>query len=362
MLQRHVRGPEIMGHEVVSWSGAESAVMKSVLAMVRTVAPTRATVLLTGETGVGKGVLAKLIHRWSNRADKPFVAVHCGALTDTLLESELFGHEKGSFTGAHRRKQGKFELADGGTLFLDEIGTVSPSMQVELLNVLQERRFHRVGGEEEVEVDVRIVAATNSDLERMQRDGLFRADLFHRLNVFSIEVPPLRDREDDLPALVAHLLERLNAIYSKKIEGLEPAVERAFLSYPWPGNVRELENVLERAHILESTSRISTQHVPFEILHGSETHVAVAVPVSAAQSLAEARSEAVSAAERRYLVELLNAHQGRIEASARTAGITSRQLRKLLRKHQIDKMEFRPSRRLRQPELSPSPRSGEQLH
>jgi transcriptional regulator with AAA-type ATPase domain len=315
--------------------------MRAVLEKVRTVAPTRATVLLTGETGVGKGVLARLIHHWSNRKNRAFVAVHCGAIPDTLLESELFGHEKGSFTGADRRKRGKFELAHEGTLFLDEVGTIPPLAQVKLLDVLQERRLHRVGGEEDVEVDVRIVAATNSDLNRAQREGEFRADLFHRLNVFPLEIPPLRERGEDLPALAAHLLERLNGIYSKEITGLDPAVEEAFHRYAWPGNVRELENVLERAVILESSSRISPRHIPLDVLETLEKHAAVPVPIGSGRSLAEVRNEAVVATERRYLEELLATHHGRIDASAETAGITTRQLRKLLGKHGIRKESFK---------------------
>ena len=353
MPHRSVRGPAIFGHDPEAWVGSNCEVMRAVLDKVRTVSSTRATVLLTGETGVGKGVIAKLIHQWSNRTHEPFIAVHCAAMPDTLLESELFGHERGSFTGAHRRKLGKFELANGGTLFLDEVGSITHSAQIKLLDVLQERRFHRVGGEELVEVDVRIVAATNSDLSRAQREGHFRPDLFHRLNVFPIEVPPLRERKEDLPALAARLIARLNGLYSKQIEGVEPAVERAFRSYSWPGNVRELENVLERAHILESTPRISPQHIPIEILDSAETHVHVPVPVGSTKTLAAVRSEAVAAAERRYLVELLAANRGRIDASARTAGITTRQLRKLLTRYEIRKADFKQSR----PPQDLSPRS-----
>jgi DNA-binding NtrC family response regulator len=299
-------------------------------------------VLLTGETGVGKGVLARLIHHWSNRGHEPFVAVHCGAVPESLLESELFGHEKGSFTGAEHRRRGKFELAHEGTLFLDEVGTIPPAAQIKLLDVLQERRFHRVGGEEDVEVDVRIVAATNSDLDRAQREGRFRVDLFHRLNVFPLEIPPLRERTEDLPALVGHLLERLNRIYAKQIEGLEPGVEEAFRRYPWPGNVRELENILERAYILESAARISPRHIPPEVLDTVDEQGAVGVPAASGRTLAEVRSEAVAAAEQRYLEQLLAAHRGRIDASARAAGITPRQLRKLLGKYGIRKEDFKP--------------------
>jgi len=351
MPHRHVRGPAIIGHESESWTASECPAMKAVFEKVRTVAPTRATVLLTGETGVGKGVIARLIHHWSNRHEKPFVAVHCGAVPETLLESELFGHEKGAFTGADRRKRGKFELANEGTLFLDEVGTIPAMAQVKMLDVLQERRFHRVGGEEDIEVDIRIVAATNSDLYRAQKEGHFRADLFHRLNVFPIEIPPLRERTDDIPALVAHLIGRLNVIYSKNVEGLEPTVEEAFRRYPWPGNVRELENVLERAHILESAARISTRHIPIEVLDTAERHVPV--PVGPAKTLAEVRHQAVATAEHRYLEELLATHHGRIDASARAANVTPRQLRNLLAKYGIRKADFKRTRLPGAPSLQP---------
>jgi transcriptional regulator with GAF, ATPase, and Fis domain len=346
MPHRNVRGPAIIGHESESWTGSDCEAMREVLDKVRSVAPTRATVLLSGETGVGKGVMAKLIHHWSKRKDRPFVAVHCGAIPESLVESELFGHERGSFTGAHRRKQGKFELADGGTLFLDEVGTLPSPVQGKLLEALQERSFHRVGGEHRVDVDVRIVAATNGDLDRMQREGGFRPDLFYRLNVFPIAIPPLRERREDLPRLVSHLLRRLNALYGKQIEGLDATVERAFRSYAWPGNVRELENVVERAHILESERRITARHVPGEIVDAARTDSPVAaIPLGMTGTLASVRSEAISAAERRYLLQLLAVHHGRIDSSARAAGITPRQLRKLLRKHEIRKGDFKTKAR-----------------
>ena len=315
--------------------------MRSVLDEVRTVAPTRANVLLTGETGVGKGVIARLIHHWSNRVGEAFVAVHCGAIPDTLLESELFGHERGSFTGAHRRKKGKFELAHEGTLLLDEVGTITPAAQIKLLDVVQEQRFHRVGGEEELEVDVRIVAASNKDLEEMQSRGEFRSDLYYRLSVFPIEIPPLRRRMEDLPRLAGQMLESFGRRYHKKVEGLDPAVEQAFLSYAWPGNIRELENVLERAFILESKRRISPERIPREILGSADHHVVVPVPVEPDGTLAEVRSAAVAATERRYLDRLLASHHGRIDASAAEAGISTRQLSKLLARHGIDKADYK---------------------
>jgi len=330
-----------MSHDPDLWTGDQCPAMRTVLAMVRTVAPTVATVLLTGETGVGKGVLARLIHHWSNRRDRHFVSVHCGAVPENLLESELFGHEKGAFTDAHRRKLGKFELADHGTLFLDEVGTIGAAAQVKLLEVLQARRFHRVGGEEHVDTDVRIVAATNSDLDVAQQEGRFRRDLFHRLNVFPVEVPPLRDRLDDLPALVAHLIARLNRLYSKQIDGVDASVERAFQVYPWPGNVRELENVLERAHILEPTHRITPHFIPVDVMDAAQDETDVSPPAGSAHTLADVRNAAIVAAERQYLTDLLASHRGRIDASARTAGITTRQLRKLLTKYGIRKADFK---------------------
>lgn len=329
--------------------------MQTVLEQVRTVAPTRATVLLTGETGVGKGVIARLIHHWSNRGGEPFVGLHCGAIPDTLLESELFGHERGSFTGAHRRKKGKFELGHKGTLFLDEVGTITPAAQIKLLDVVQRQRFQRVGGEEEIDVDVRIVAASNRDLEEMHKRGEFRADLYFRLSVFPIEIPPLRQRGADLSRLVGQILESFSRRYQKRIEGLDPAVEQAFRAYEWPGNIRELENVLERACILETTARISPARIPLEILESAEGQDVVPVLLEPAGTLAAVRGAAVAATERRYLERLLAAQNGRMDASANAAGITTRQLRKLLARHGIDKADYKRARA----EPKPGPQPGE---
>ena len=208
---------------------------------------------------------------------------------------------------------------------------------------MQDQRFHRVGGEKDIEVDVRIIAASNSDLKPMQEKGTFRADLFYRLSVFPLEIPPLRERREDLPRLVEQKLELLNRRYRRSIGCLDPAVEQAFLSYGWPGNIRELENILERAVILESTDRISPRSIPLEMLRGAGTHIVVPVAGAPPGTLAEARSAAVAGAERRYLEKVLAAHDGRIDASAQTAGMTTRQLRKLLARHEIDKAEFKPS-------------------
>ncbi|MFO8058480.1 MAG: sigma-54 dependent transcriptional regulator, partial [bacterium] len=240
----------------------QSPTMQKVFDQIQSVAPTLTTVLLTGETGTGKGVMAKLIHRHSNRSQKQFISVHCGAIPENLIESELFGHEKGAFTGATTKKLGKFEIAQGGTLFLDEIGTISPSIQVKLLQVLQEKIYSRVGGEATIKSDVRILAASNLDLSAAIKEGDFREDLYYRLNVFPVEVPPLRERADDIPLLVQEFLEKCNREHSKKILSVHPNVMEALMRYPWPGNIRELENLIERAHIVEQSRELTPESFP----------------------------------------------------------------------------------------------------
>ena len=313
--------------------------MKTVLRKIGQVAPTRSTVLLTGETGTGKSYLAKIIHQNSTRAQRQFVGIHCGAIPDTLLESELFGHERGAFTGADRRRLGKFEIATGGTLFLDEIATITPAMQVKLLNVLQERSIQRVGGERDLEVDVRVLAATNIDLEKMAADGIFRRDLYYRLNVFPIEIPPLRDRREDIPDFVDLFLERLRPFHQKEIDGVEREVLEALFRYDWPGNIRELENLLERAFILERSGTLTPSSFPEELFSPGQADAQIRVDV--AESLADARSRAASIAEREYLKRQLEDHRGRIALAAEAAGITPRQLNKLMTKHGLKKEDFR---------------------
>jgi DNA-binding NtrC family response regulator len=229
------------------------------------VAPTRSTVLLTGETGTGKSFLAELIHRHSNREQKRFISVHCGAIPDTLLESELFGHEKGAFTGALRRKLGKFEIAGNGTIFLDEIASITPAAQVKLLQVLQQGVFSRLGGEDLLGNNARIIAATNADLKDMSDAGIFRKDLFYRLNVFPIEIPPLRKRPDDIPLLAETFLRRLNLEFQKQIKFVSRDVIDAMKKYCWPGNIREMENLMERAYILETSDQLSPLSFPSEL-------------------------------------------------------------------------------------------------
>jgi len=230
--------------------------MREARSLAERVAPTDANVLLTGESGTGKEVFAQAIHAASHRSDAPFVPVNCGALPETLLESELFGHEKGAFTGAIRTKPGRFEVAEGGTVFLDEIGELPQSIQVKLLRVLQDRTYVRVGGEDMRRADVRILAATNRDLEEMIHHGRFREDLYYRLNVFPIRVPPLRERKQDIPLLARHFVMHHGARMGKWIETIPPEVMQSLVDYDWPGNVRELQNVIERAVILSSRARL----------------------------------------------------------------------------------------------------------
>ncbi|MGV8038707.1 MAG: sigma-54-dependent transcriptional regulator [Thermoanaerobaculaceae bacterium] len=242
---------------------AGSPAMAAVLEFVDQVAPTETSVLITGESGTGKELVARLIHARSGRRFGPFVAVNCGALAEGVLESELFGHEKGAFTGAVGRRHGKVELAHEGTLFLDEIGDVSPKLQVDMLRVLQERTITRVGGTSTIPVEFRLVAATHRDLEAEVSAGRFREDFFYRVNVFRIAIPPLRERPDDVPLLANHFLERYTAQMAKRIEGFDDEATAALVAYPWPGNVRELQNVVERAVVLCRDARIGAAHLPF---------------------------------------------------------------------------------------------------
>jgi len=313
--------------------------MTEVLRKIKLAAPTRTTVLLSGETGVGKSTLAKLIHRLSSRSDRQFIAVHCGAIPDTLLESELFGHEKGAFTGAVRRKRGKFEVADGGTIFLDEVGQLTPAAQIKLLGVLQERSFHRVGGELPINVDVRIITATNEDLKALSEAGDFRRDLFYRVSVFPLEVPPLRERVEDIPLLTEGFLRKLREAMGKDIVDVDPAVLQSFLRYGWPGNVRELENLIERAFILEGTATLTAPSFPAEVL--GITPAEPAIQCDLTRPLAEVRRDQVAALERQYLEEALRRTRGRISDAARLAGVGVRQLHKLLVKYGLHKETYR---------------------
>jgi DNA-binding NtrC family response regulator len=260
----------------------ESARLRQIFEQARAVADTNATVLITGESGTGKEVLARAIHRASPRAEKPFIACAIAALPENLIESELFGHEKGAFTGAATRRQGRFELADGGTLFLDEIGELTPSMQVKLLRVLQERQFERIGGKEQLSVDIRVIAATNRDLEKMVSDGTFRADLFYRLNIVNLELPPLRERADDIPMLAAHFARKAAGKHGRQPPTFTESFVSYLVAYHWPGNIRELENVIERAVVISSQPVLDEGVLPEKIIAGSvvRTDDSVAAPAA----------------------------------------------------------------------------------
>ncbi len=248
-----------------------------VIDLITKVAPTRSTVLLSGESGTGKEIIAEAIHFASPRGEGPLVKINCGALTETLLESELFGHEKGAFTGAYQQRMGRFEMANGGTLFLDEIGEMSAGMQVKLLRVLQDGAFERVGSSKTIQVDVRIIAASNRDLEQEVNRGHFRQDLFYRLNVISIDIPPLRERVEDIPLLAGYFLDKYSGINNKKINGFSSEVHDVLTNYQWPGNVRELENVIERAVSLCQGSTIDLSDLPPRLAdsHDRQTHLEI---------------------------------------------------------------------------------------
>ncbi len=333
----HLRD-QFWGPEVREAVQTRHPVMQQVYDKIRLVARTKSSVLLTGETGTGKTMLAKLIHSHSNRSEQAFISVHCGAIPDTLIESELFGHEKGAFTGADHKKLGKFEIAKTGTIFLDEVGTLTPSAQIKLLQVLQDSTFSRVGGTETLKADVRVITATNDDLKAAVENNRFRRDLYYRLNVFPIDIPPLSQRVDDIPYLIDLFLKRLNNEMQKNIHSVESRVIATLKKYAWPGNIRELENIIERAYILEQSSVLTPESFPSELFEGEMTMAVV--PVSAQMPLAAARHLAVEDFERQYLKELLSANLGRINRSAEIAGITSRQLHKLMQKYHLHKEDF----------------------
>lgn len=253
---------EVLAQQRISSIIGKSLAMRKIFDLVRKVAPTKASVLITGESGVGKELIADAIHNLSPRRDKPLIKVHCAALAESLLESELFGHEKGAFTGAQARKRGRFELADTGSLFLDEIGEINQNVQIKILRVLQERKFERVGGESTIEVDVRFIAATNRDLKVEIAEGRFREDLYYRLNVVNIHVPPLRERREDIPLLAATFLHEFSQENGKQVEGFDPRSRQALYAYDWPGNVRELRNCIESAVVMASGKFVTIDDLP----------------------------------------------------------------------------------------------------
>ncbi|MFP2911211.1 sigma-54-dependent transcriptional regulator [Pyxidicoccus sp. 3LFB2] len=319
-LRDQVRSRVRRFHDIIG----ESPPLQGIYDVVRRAASTRATVLILGESGTGKELIAQALHQESPRKDKPFIRVHCAALSENLLESELFGHEKGSFTGALARKEGRFELADGGTLFLDEIGEISPTVQVKLLRVLQSREFERVGGTQTLKVDVRIVAATHRDLVAEVKAGRFREDLYYRLNVVSVTLPPLRDRKSDIPALVNHFLEKYGESYGKEVLGLAPGTLQALLSHDWPGNIRELENAIERAVVLAQGQELTTDDLP-PVLRGPRPAGTATGSLIPGATLA--------AIEREAILRTLEMVQGSTSRAAEVLGISVRKIQYRLKEY-----------------------------
>ncbi len=304
-----------------------SAAMASVFEMVRAIAPTSSTVLITGESGTGKELVARGIHGLSTRSEGPFVGLNCGALPDTLLESELFGHVKGAFTDARHSKKGLFEAAQGGTILLDEVGETSPAMQVKLLRALQDRRVRPVGGTDEIEIDVRVIATTNVPLEDLVRQKRFREDLFYRLQVIPIQTPPLRSRQEDIPALAEHFRERFAKDMGRAVRSVSPAAMTLLERYPWPGNVRELENVVERAVALEPTDSIRPERLPETI-----RRPALLEPLPAMGG-GFSLDGYLRSVEERLVAEALARAGGDRGQAARLLGVSARSLRYLLQKH-----------------------------
>jgi DNA-binding NtrC family response regulator len=313
----------------------QSQQMRSVFKLVETVSYSTATVLIQGESGTGKELVARAIHFRSPRKDKPFVAVNCSALTDTLLESELFGHMKGSFTGATANKKGLFEAADGGTIFLDEIGDIPAATQVRLLRVLQEGEVKRVGANDTLRVDVRVIAATNVDLTKAKEQGKFREDLFYRLNVISVGLPPLRDRPEDIPLLASHFLKIYTTKMGKKINGISTGAMEALTTARWIGNVRELENVIERAVVMNATDQIEVEDLPPEIRSNQKGGGEVELYSLAHLPYAQAKKLAMRAFERRYLSALLEKSLGNVSSAARAAGVDRSNFRRLLKQYEV---------------------------
>jgi DNA-binding NtrC family response regulator len=302
----------------------KSPAMKKIFDVVNQVAPTKASVLITGESGVGKELVADAIHRLSNRKDKPFIKVHCAALSESLLESELFGHERGAFTGALNRKRGRFELAHNGTIFLDEIGEIDQSIQIKILRVLQEKEFERVGGEQTISVDVRIISATNRDLQAAITDGSFREDLFYRLNVVNIHIPPLRERKEDIPLFLAAFIKEFAQENGKPVEGIDSKARAMLYAYSWPGNIRELRNCIESAVVMSKGTIITPEDLPPSVKteNGEDD---IKIPLGST----------LSEAEREIIQHTLSSNRGNKSKTAEILGIGRKTLHRKLKEYGI---------------------------
>jgi len=340
LLQRTLRSREVeaenslLHKQLDSKFGMEniignSAVMHELFDTIKQAAPTQATIMIQGKSGTGKELIAHAVHRLSTRAKGPFIAVHCAALSANLLESELFGHEKGSFTGAHSQRKGRFEMADGGTLFLDEIGEIDASVQVKLLRVLEERKFERVGGGSEIEVDIRLIAATNRDLKAMVAAGEFREDLFFRLDVVSVTLPPLSARVDDIPLLCSSFIQEFSEKNGKPIEGITPDAVNMLMAYSWPGNVRELRNTMEKMVVLSRGSRLTARDIPANIRDEVRPDGAPAAPV-----FAVAPESSLADAEKAMIYAAIKQHDGNRTKAAEALGISRRTLHRKLKQYE----------------------------
>ena len=320
--------------------------MRQMFDMIRQVAPTNSTALIHGETGTGKELVARAIHRNSGRKDQRMVTIHCGAIPETLLESELFGHEKGAFTGADARRIGKFELAHKGTLFLDEIGTISQQMQIKILRALQEGEVTRVGGNDSVKVDVRFIAATNLDLSAAVERQEFREDLYYRINVIPIQLPPLRDRGDDAALLAEHFLKKISAEIGKDMAGFSDTAKEQIRGYSWPGNIRELRNLVERAVILCRGKYIENIDVPQETRRPAAAPASVSSAATGAEAPAGAGGagtlqDVVDQVEREYLIKVLRETRGNINSVAEKAGVNTRTIHRKMKEFGIAKEDYK---------------------
>ena len=311
----------------------KSKKMQEIYSLIEKIAPTETTVLIQGESGTGKEMAARAIHYLSLRREKPFVTINCGALPEGLLESELFGHVKGAFTDAVTDKKGMFEVADKGTLFLDEVGEMSPITQVKLLRALQERKIRRVGGTEEIPIDVRIISATNQDLKKKIKEGSFREDLYYRLNVLSLEMPPLRERKEDIPLLVNHFLQKYCQKLGRGMKRVAPEVYNIFESYPWPGNIRELENVIERVVAIEERETITTSCLPKELLQPERREIDLEIKPGFKLN------ETIEAITRDYVQKALEMSRGKLKEAAELLGVNYRSIRYL-----VDKFDLKAER------------------
>lgn len=312
--------------------------MHAVFELIANVAQSNSTVLIEGETGTGKEQVARAIHSAAHHRNGPLVAVNCAALPETLLESELFGHEKGAFTSAVGQRRGRFELANGGTIFLDEVGDVPATMQAKLLRVLQERRFERVGGAESIEVDVRVIAATNRSLQKLVKQGTFREDLYYRLNVVKIDLPPLRDRPEDITLLATHFTEK----YARPGEApkqIDPQAMEVLLNYRWPGNIRELENAIERACVTSRDHVIRVENLPPEIVVPPAPRLPFHVDID--RPLPELLAEAVSNIEQQYLQKALKKTRGNVGQCAKISGLSRRSITAKIAEYKLDKSKFK---------------------